>query len=296
MTRSSTLSLPSAVSALLRIAFCAAAVCAFLAPAGRAQSVGRVECPRSDGYVYLYSSMTTLDVRSTLQCGELVQITGRYDTYFGVRTAKGEVGYVPLNFLLMLKDSDAPKTIQPPPTPSRERIAYDDPAPAPPAPAVELSPSEFLLRSGTVVHLKLLKSVSSSTAKLGDHVDLEVSEDVVIDGRTVLKKGAPALGTVTDVEPKKHLGHGGKVGVTFASARLVNGDTAPVRGYQETRGADSTAGAVLPMMSGKDVAFAPGTGFTAWVDGDVRLKKDAFSATKARPAAARAQAQPQPNR
>src|SRR5437667_2058460 len=40
----------------------------------------------SDDYVYLYSSMTTLDVRTTLQCGEQVQITGRYDVYFGVRT------------------------------------------------------------------------------------------------------------------------------------------------------------------------------------------------------------------
>ncbi len=31
----------------------------------RAQSVGQVECPRGGGYVYLYSSMITLDVRTT---------------------------------------------------------------------------------------------------------------------------------------------------------------------------------------------------------------------------------------
>src|SRR5256885_16713074 len=68
------------------------------------QSVGQVECQRSGGYVYLYSSMTTLDVRTTLQCGEQVQITGRYDVYFGVRTAKGDVGYVPVDSLLLLKD------------------------------------------------------------------------------------------------------------------------------------------------------------------------------------------------
>jgi hypothetical protein len=70
----------------------------------RAQSVGQVECPRSGGYVYLYSSMITMDVRGTLQCGEQVQITGRYDTYFGVRTAKGEIGYVPLDSVLLIKD------------------------------------------------------------------------------------------------------------------------------------------------------------------------------------------------
>ena len=89
----------------------------------QAQSVGQVECPRSSGYVYLYSSMVTLDVRTTLQCGEQVQITGRYDLYFGVRTVKGEVGYVPVESLLLIKDkpgSTAPqaKILQP----NRERI------------------------------------------------------------------------------------------------------------------------------------------------------------------------------
>jgi len=74
--------------------YVAAFFCLVLPSIAQAQSVGQVECPRSGGYVYLYSSMITLDVRTTLQCGELVQITGRYDLYFGVRTAKGEIGYV----------------------------------------------------------------------------------------------------------------------------------------------------------------------------------------------------------
>src|SRR5712692_220945 len=130
----------------------------------RAQSVGQVECPRSGGYVYLYSSMITLDVRTTLQCGEQVQITGRYDLYFGVRTAKGEVGYVPLESLLLLKDQPGakapqPKTVQP----ARERTPYDAPAvPAEVAPSARISPSDFTLRNGTPIHLKLGKTISSA--------------------------------------------------------------------------------------------------------------------------------------
>jgi hypothetical protein len=255
---------------------CSAAM-SFLAPASRAQSVGRVECPRSDGYVYLYSSLTTLEVRSTLQCGEQVQITGRFDKYFGVRTTKGDVGFVPLAAVLLIKDAEGPRAPQPPPPPSRERIMYDQPAPAPPTPKVEVSPSEFILRSGTVVHLKLVKGLSSASAKLGDHVDLEVTEDVVVDGLSVVPKGAAALGSVTDVEAKKHMGHGGKVGVSLNSVRLSNGENAPVRGYQEAKAGNSTTGTVLPLVSGKDVAFAPGTDFTGWVDGDVHLKKEAFA-------------------
>ena len=78
------------------LAFLAASLLLLFPALARAQNTGRIECARGDGYIYLYSSMTTLDVRTTLQCGEIVQITGRYETYCAVRTAKGEVGYVPL--------------------------------------------------------------------------------------------------------------------------------------------------------------------------------------------------------
>src|SRR5947209_13540372 len=94
----------------------------------QAQSVGQVECPRAGDYVYLYSSMTTLDVRTTLQCGERVQITGRYDRYLGVRTAKGETGYVPVESLLLLKDQPGAKALELKAVqPARERTPYDAP-------------------------------------------------------------------------------------------------------------------------------------------------------------------------
>jgi hypothetical protein len=103
--------------------------CLVLPAIAQAQSAGIVECPRSGDYVYLYSSMTTLDVRITLQCGEQVQITGRYDRYFGVRTAKGEIGYVPVESLLLLKDKPGTKAPQPKAVqPARERTPYDAPA------------------------------------------------------------------------------------------------------------------------------------------------------------------------
>src|SRR6267143_1925215 len=127
----------------------------------QAQSAGQVECPRSGGYVYLYSSMTTLDVRTTLQCGEVVQITGRYDLYFGVRTAKGEVGYVPVESLLLLKDKPGTKAPQPRTVqPARERTPYDAPARhAEIAPSAPPSASDFTLRNGTPIHLKLGKTI-----------------------------------------------------------------------------------------------------------------------------------------
>ena len=85
-----------------------------------AQNTARIECPRNDGYVYLYSSVITLDVRATLQCGEIVQIIGRDETYLAVRTAKGETGFVPMASAAILKDRAA-SAASTQPAPARER-------------------------------------------------------------------------------------------------------------------------------------------------------------------------------
>ena len=242
--------------------------------AGRAQSVGRVECEHASGYAYLYSSMTTLDVRTTLQCGEEVQVTGRYDEYFGVRTAKGEVGYVPAASLVLYKNGDK-KAPAKPAALNRERTQYDA-RPAAPEPTTAPPSGELVLRSGTAVRLWLLKTMSSATTKVGESVDFEVAEDVLVDGVCVIAKGAAASGTVSEAEGKKRMGHGGAVGITLNSVQLANNEKLALRGYQEARG--SSPGA--PLMSGKDATIQKGTEFTALVDSDVHLKRESFAARK----------------
>jgi len=248
----------------------------------RGQSVGQVECPRSGGYVYLYSSMISMDVRGTLQCGEQVQITGRYDTYFGVRTAKGEVGYVPLESVLLIKDrpgANQPKAL--PQKPARELTPYDE-RPAPPPPPIKTVPAGFdlTLANGTPVHLKLGKTISTASAHVGDVVELHAAEEVVVDGVTVIPIGATAVGIVTEVEPKKRLGRGGKLALSINFLRLGNNEKAAVRSFQETSESSLLAGAGVSQGHGKDIVFAEGSDFTAYVDGDVHLKKEAFLAAK----------------
>ncbi|HEV1995414.1 MAG TPA: hypothetical protein VGR03_13875 [Candidatus Acidoferrum sp.] len=267
--------------------YIAAFICLALPGIAQAQSVGLVECPRTGDYVYLYSSMTTMDVRTTLQCGEQLQITGRYDRYFGVRTAKGEIGFVPVESLLLLKDKPGakappPKTAQPT---TRERTPYDAPAPQTEvAPSAPLSPSEFTLRNGTPIHLKLGKTLSSATAHVGDVVDLQVVEEVIVDGFSVIPQGTAAVGLVTDAEPKKRMGHGGKLAFSINFVRLKDNEKAAVRSFQESSGSNSSAGAILSLSSGKEVVFTQGTEFTAYVDGDMQLKREAFQLEKEPPA------------
>lgn len=262
------------------LAFCsAAAFCLFFPVRGSAQNTGRIECARNDGYVYLYSSTATLDVRATLQCGAVVQITSHYDNYFGVRTAKGESGFVPLVNIVLLKDQPGAGASSPATeAPARERIHYDEPPPGALAPARASTPS-FTLLKDTPIRVKLLKTISSATAHVGDPVEFEVLEGVSLEGVPVLFKGAKASGVVAEADPKRHFGHGGKVAFTLTSMKLADGEALPVRCYESATGSSNTSSdAVLPLASGKDVALMQDAEFTALVDGDFRPKREAFAA------------------
>jgi hypothetical protein len=258
-------------------------VLCFLLPAiCNAQNLGQVECARQDSYVYLYSSIVTLEVRTTLQCGEQVEITGRFDRYYGVRTNKGVAGFVPLDAIVLLKAQPGAK-----PAPlraeeaARPKISYDDPnAHAVSAPSASARNQGLVLLDGTPVHLKFAKTISSAAAHAGDEVAFEVSEDVVVGGYTVISKGATAIGVVSEAAAKGHLGRDGKLSVTATSVRLRDNEKARLRGEQESKNELHAGGAKFPLKHGKDMTFSQGTEITAFVYGDMRLTAANFSATK----------------
>lgn len=256
--------------------FSTLAFCAFLPSVSSAQNTGRVECPRDDGYVYLYSSMATLEVRASLQCGSIVQVTGRYNTYYAVRTVRNEVGYVPLAAIVVLKDQ-AGTGLPAAEPPARERIHYDEGPRVSPAPVTDVAPV-FALLNDTPIRVKLTKTISSATAHVGDPVEFEVVQDILVQGVPVLPKGTKASDVIAEAEPKKHFGHGGKLAFRMTSVRLADGGQAKIRCYQEATGSSNTSSdAVLPLSSGKDVAILQDVEFTALVDGDVHLKRESFA-------------------
>lgn len=245
----------------------------------KGQTTGRIECARSDDYVYLYSSMTTLEVRATLRCNEVVQVTGRYDNYWGVRNSKGEIGYVPLANLVVLKDQVG-TGLPEPGSPSRERIHYDETPAKAPVPIRTEVPA-FTLRNDTPVRVKLQKTITSATAHIGDPVEFEIVEDVVLDGVSVLVKGSRVNGVIAEAEAKKRFGHAGRLAFRITSLQLANGQSVKVRCYQEASGSSNTSSdAVLPLASGKDVSILQDLEFKVLVDGDFPLKRESFTAPK----------------
>ena len=143
------------------------------------------------------------------------------------------------------------------------------------------------LMDGTAVSLRLAETISSADAHTGQQVPFEVTQDVVVQGVTVLPKGSPALATVTDAEPKKRMGRGGKLDVNIDSARLADGSKIQLRATKNTKGGGHTgamtgamvatgivffpAAPLFLFMHGKDITIPKGTEVTAFVQGDTKL-------------------------
>jgi len=153
-------------------------------------------------------------------------------------------------------------------------------------------PVPHTLLDGTAVQLRLAENLTSATAKAGDQVPFEVTDDVLVDGVVVLPKGAAALATVTDANPKRRMGRGGKLNVNIDSARLADGEKVQLRASQDNQGGGhvgamtgamvGTALVFFPaaplflFMHGKDVTIPKGTEITAFVEGDMKLEMAKF--------------------
>ena len=165
-------------------------------------------------------------------------------------------------------------------------------APSVPKPAMQ----GFGLEDGTPVKLRTSRTISSADAHVGDTLDFEVLEDVFSDNVLVVPKGGIAWGTVTEAEPKRHMGRGGKLNVNIDSVRLNDGEKVALRAVKDTQGGGhvgamsgamvATAIVFFPaapfflFMKGKDISIPKGTEITAYINGDTRLDVAKFQPGK----------------
>jgi hypothetical protein len=184
-------------------------------------------------------------------------------------------------------------------------------APAPSAAPVAATPSQpptpDTLLDGTPVKLRLSQTVSSADAKVGQEIPFEVVEDVQTDGVTVLSKGATAIATVTEAQPKRRMGRGGKLNMNISYARLANQQKVALRAVKEAQGGGhvgAMTGAIVAtsivffpaaplflFMHGKDITIPQGTEITAFVDGDMHLDMAKFGAPPPAPPSTEPKAQ-----
>ena len=162
------------------------------------------------------------------------------------------------------------------------------------APSQPSSPQiAFGLLDATPIKLRLSRTMSSKDAKTGETVDFEVLEDVKIGDVIVAPRGGIALATVTNAQPSRRMGKGGKLDINIDYLRLVNGEKVALRAIKEGKGGSHTgamtgaivASAILffpaaPLflfMKGKNITIPKGTEITSYVNGDVVLDPKTFT-------------------
>jgi len=164
----------------------------------------------------------------------------------------------------------------------------------------------FGIEDGTPIKLRTARTISSADAHTGDTLDFEVLEDVFASGLLVVPKGGIAWGTVTEAEPKRRMGRGGKLNVNIDSVRLTDGEKVALRAVKYTQGGGhvgamtgamvATSIVIFPaapfflFMHGKDITIPKGTEITAYISGDTRLDQAKFQTSPTNAAVASATA------
>jgi hypothetical protein len=162
-----------------------------------------------------------------------------------------------------------------------------------PAFATPQTATKFVLEDGTPVKLVLGETISSADERVGNLVNFEVVEDVLVNGTVVIPRGSNAWATVTVAEPKKRMGRAGKLDINIDKVRLADGEKVLLRAVKGVKGGGhqgAMVGAMVAtslvlwpaaplflLMHGKDITIPKGNQVTAFIQGDAVLDPAKFT-------------------
>lgn len=148
-------------------------------------------------------------------------------------------------------------------TPSKPRTT-PAPAPAPtptastPAPAPKPSgPRVYTVPAGTSIEVQLPAAITTKTAKVGDRISANLTQDLVIDGKVVARAGNLLQGSVSEViSGSKQIGGTPTLGLSFDNLTLADGSDTTVNGTVTQVAAKSDKGRDAAKIAGGAVAGA----------------------------------------
>ncbi len=89
---------------------------------------------------------------------------------------------------------------------------------------VGLKKATLAIPAGTEIPVRLLHSVSSSSAQSGDEFEAELASPITVDGKTAFPKGARVRGLVVTARSSGRLQDPGILKLTLESVQAENGD------------------------------------------------------------------------
>ena len=138
-----------------------------------------------------------------------------------------------------------------------------------------------VLRIGAPVPVVLSQALTTKGKglKVGQRIQLEVAQDVLLNGRVVIPARSPVEGVLTHVRNKGMWGKSGAIQLQIKSVN-INGTVIRLRGDMDSRGQTGTAGVVgalviLPVagffVTGTSAEMALGMPGRAFLDQDIAL-------------------------
>jgi len=131
--------------------------------------------------------------------------------------------------------------------------ASTSPAPTP----VASGPRAYTVPAGTSIEVQLPAAISTKTAKVGDRVSANLTNDLVVDGKVIAKAGSLLQGSVSEViSGSKKIGGTPTLGLTFDNLTLADGSDTTVNGVITKVASKSDTGRDAAKIAGGAVAGA----------------------------------------
>ncbi len=118
------------------------------------------------------------------------------------------------------------KASAPKPAPVVAKAPVEKPAKPKPAPTpVVTGPKDYVVPAGTSLSVQLPAEISTKTARVGQRLTGNLTNDIVVDGKVVAKAGTPVQGSITEViSGSRTIGGKPTLGLSFDSLTFEGGD------------------------------------------------------------------------
>ena len=110
-------------------------------------------------------------------------------------------------------------------------------------PVAVMADTRVAIPGGTSVPIRMVDSISSGSAEVGDSFEFKAEDDVVVNGWVVISRGAEGRGEVTSVERAGGNGHPGKLGIKFDYIYASDGEKVRLTDVKKTKEGEDSNGA-----------------------------------------------------
>jgi hypothetical protein len=141
--------------------------------------------------------------------------------------------------------------------------------------------AEVVIPDGTELNVVTIEEISSKTATEGDALTFKMDEDVVVNGKVVIAKGAIVKGEVSNAKKSGRMGKAGALSIRILSTEAIDGQRVKLRASKGKEGDDKTGTTVALVVlfgplgflkKGKDAKIKVGTRIKAYTDEEKKVQ------------------------